>query len=92
MILKTPFGYIDLFGTWEGWTLIGVVLAPGALLWWMEFGKVKCPVCKGKKYVSYFGQHGLEYDDCPVCHGTGRVRRRYVSHFLQIASGAIRGK
>ena len=43
MILKTPFGYIDLLHTWEGWTLIGaVVLFLAALVWWMEWALGNC--------------------------------------------------
>jgi hypothetical protein len=76
MILKTPFGYIDLLHTWEGWTLICAVVLLLALLYWMERGKVKCKVCDG------IGAHNIEnmYPwSCPVCHGTGRVRRGWIS-------------
>ena len=79
MILKTPFGYIDLLHTWEGWTLIGaVVLFLAALVWWMEWGKVKCWYSCCQRGVVYFGGYAGSID-CPVCHGTGRVRRRWIS-------------
>jgi hypothetical protein len=78
MILKTPFGYIDLFGTWEGWTLIGVVVLLIALLWWMEFGKVKCKKCKVTAIPGHIYAI-THWEKCPVCHGSGRVRRGWIS-------------
>lgn len=86
MILKTPFGYIDLFGTCEGRTLIGAVVLIVALVWWCEWGKVKCFCVEIKKLA------GLPKDTpCCRCHGSGRVRRGWVSglfrqvfHFLQM--------
>ena len=105
MILKTPFGYIDLLHTWEGWTLIGAVLmALAVLAWWMERGKVTPSV---KYFECYYCRHTVtkiqierarfdfscprcgraklsEYS--PVCHGTGRVRRRWISRMLHLKS------
>ena len=88
MILKTPWGYIDLLHTWEGWMLIGAVVSLAALLYWMEWGKVKCP-CNCHKPEWAASYKGTE---CHMCHDSGRVRRRCVSRFLRMVSGAVRGK
>jgi hypothetical protein len=60
-----------------------LLVIPAVLaLWWMEWGKVKCRECDdgGVREIVYV--EGLpvaeEWHDCPVCHGTGRVRRRWI--------------
>lgn len=99
MILKTPWGYIDLFGTWEGWTLIGAVVTLAALLYWLEWGKVFRKTSINGCSVYTFDRIGLfsrlaEHVftekckcglgrhcviTCVICHGTGRVRRGWIS-------------
>jgi hypothetical protein len=94
MIIKTPFGYIDLFQTWEGWTLIGAVVLALAVLAWMEWGKIWCSSCRGGGVLPGGVPNSSEIRlyTCPSCHGSGRVRRGWVSHFLRMASEVIRGK
>jgi hypothetical protein len=76
MIIKTPFGYIDLFQTWEGWTLIGAVVLALAILAWMERGKVRC-LCDCHVHDNKYTQ-----SKCPPCHGSGRVRRAWISGLI----------
>jgi hypothetical protein len=59
-----------------------LLVIPAVLaLWWMEWGKVKC---KGVRipieYTSIGRVDGITHDKlfC-VCHGTGRVRRGWIS-------------
>jgi len=35
-----------------------------------DFDQINCPLCDGK------GRH--EGDDCPVCHGDGKMDRRFA--------------
>jgi hypothetical protein len=53
-----------------------------AALAWLEWGKVKCSDCNGVKKVKRFSPFCNWYHaiiDCPVCHGSGRVRRSGIS-------------
>lgn len=99
ILLKTPWGYIDLLHTWEGWTLIGVVVLLALAVYWMEWGEAKCPAFSKAKGITHkIRSINLNWD-CPVCHGSGRVRRAWISgligrvfHFLRMWSKAKRGK
>lgn len=84
MILKTPFGYIDILHTWEGWTLIGLIALAVLALWWMEWGKVGCDKCDGggQGGCDIYTKRRKAVEDLP-CHGSGRVRRGWISKLFK---------
>lgn len=61
------------------WVLVVIALA---VLAWMEWGKVRC-LC-GNGIVNYCDTKGeWNAEKCRDCHGSGRVRRRWISGLIR---------